>query len=52
MNCHHTDKDICNCPCHESSETGEPKIIHMIACCEACPFCGRPIDQQIEGFTS
>lgn len=50
--CKHTDKDNCQCACHDETETGEPKIIHMIACCEQCPNCGRWTDKQVEGFTS
>ena len=50
--CKHTDKDLCQCSCHASTETGEPMIIHIIACCEQCPDCGRYIDQQLEGVTS
>ena len=50
--CIHTDRDRCLCPCHHLTEDGQPKIIHMIACCEYCSDCDRFVDRQIEGFTS
>lgn len=50
--CNHTEFDECKCPCHELTEDGQPKIIHMIACCDPCPECGRNVDKQIDGFTS
>lgn len=50
--CNHTDLDECKCPCHEVSEDGQPKIIHIISCCEFCEYCHRYIDKQVEGFIS
>jgi hypothetical protein len=50
--CKHTNEDECQCSCHVSTETGEPAVMHMIACCEKCECCGRNIDYQIQGFVS
>jgi hypothetical protein len=41
--CGHTDADECDCVCHEPTETGEPKVMHIIACCSPCPECDRSI---------
>ena len=43
--CKHTELDECKCPCHEPTETGEPLVLHIIACCEYCPKCGRNISK-------
>jgi hypothetical protein len=34
-----TDLEICDCSCHESGG----HAMHIIACCERCPDCGRRI---------
>ena len=29
----------CHCVCHENTEGGTPKAIHIMACCYTCPDC-------------
>lgn len=41
--CQHSELERCQCECHDYTESGEPKVFHILACCESCSICKRNI---------